>query len=109
VTGETTYVTEGIGGLFGEGVLRFDDIGTQLSHSLKRELKIRDDNPLSARYVLTQTYEMGREGWMIEITSRTEMHSDVANFHVSGVLEARENGEIVATRHWEQAIRRDFL
>ncbi len=109
VTGDTTYVTEGVGGLFGEGVLRFDDIGTQLSHSLRRELTIRDDDPLSARYVLTQRYEMGREGWMIEVESTTRMHSDAADFHISGELEARENGKTVATRKWEQTIPRDFL
>jgi len=102
-------VTEGIGGLFGEGVLRFDDIGTQLSHSLKRELTVRDDDPLSARYVLTQTYEMGREGWMIAIDSRTEMGSDAANFYISGTLEAKENGKSVTTRKWDQTIPRDFL
>ncbi|OCJ08056.1 peptidase S15 [Rhizobium sp. AC44/96] len=109
VTGETTYVTEGIGGLFGEGILRFDDIGTQLSHSLKRELTIRDDDPLSALYVLTQTYEMGREGWMITIDSRTEMRSDATNFYISGTLEAKENGKSVTTRTWDQTIPRDFL
>lgn len=109
VTGETTYVTEGIGGLFGEGVLRFDDIGTQLSHSLKRELTILDDDPLSARYVLTQTYAMGREGWMIDIATRTMMKCDSVNFYISGVLETKENGISIATRHWDQTIARDFL
>ena len=78
VTGETTYVTEGIGGVFGEGILRFDAVDVQLAHSLKRELTIRDDDPLSARYVLTQSYEMGREGWRTRIDTRTQMHSDRA-------------------------------
>ena len=63
VTGEMTYVTEGIGGVFGEGILRFDDVNIEVAHCLKRELTIRDDDPLSARYVSTQSYEMGREGW----------------------------------------------
>ena len=67
LTGETTYVTDGVGGLFGEGASRFDDIGTEISHDLKRELVIGADDPLSARYVLTQTYAMGRDGWRIVI------------------------------------------
>ena len=67
MSGETTYVTEGIGGVFGEGILRFDAVDIQLAHSLKRELTIRDDDPLSARYVLTQSYEMGREGWRTRV------------------------------------------
>jgi putative CocE/NonD family hydrolase len=109
VTGETTYITEGVGGLFGEGINRFDDIGTELSHSLKRELTINDNDPLSAKYVLTQTYEMGRDGWRIMIESTTAMHSDATNFFISGRLTAKENGKLVNTREWDQTIPRDFL
>ncbi|MDT6942217.1 hypothetical protein RI570_19255 [Brucella pseudogrignonensis] len=109
VTGETLYVTEGIGGLFGEGILRFDDIGTELSHSLKREFRVRDDNPLTASYVLTQAYRMGREGWMIDIETTTSLRSDHQNFYISGVLNAKENGKDVKQRTWEQTIPRDHL
>jgi putative CocE/NonD family hydrolase len=109
VTGEATYVTEGIGGLFGEGILRFDDVDVQLAHSLKRELRIKDDDPLSARYVLTQTYEMGRDGWQTAIDTRAEMHSDRDNFHVTGTLTARHNGQIVAERHWNITLARDLV
>ncbi|MCR5942269.1 CocE/NonD family hydrolase [Brucella anthropi] len=109
VTGETLYVTEGIGGLFGEGILRFDDLGTQLSHSLKRELRVNDNDPLSASYVLTQAYQMGREGWMIDIESTTKMHSDAESFYISGVLTAKENGGTVKIREWNQTIPRDHL
>ncbi len=109
VTGEQTYVTDGVGGVFGEGVLRFDDIGTEVGHSLKRELVIRDDDPLSARYVLRQTFEMGREGWRTRSEIRTAMHSDATHFHLSGELDAFENGEHVARREWRKAIPRDLL
>ena len=61
LTGEVSYVTDAEGGLFGEGVLRLDDIGTVLSHSLRRELTIHPDDPCSARCKLHQEYEMGRE------------------------------------------------
>jgi len=109
VSGETNYVTEGVGGLFGEGILRFDEIGTELSQSVKRELAIRDDDPLSARYVITQSYEMGREGWRISIRTRTEMRSDRDNFYLSGNLTALENGNAVAERSWSETIRRDLV
>ncbi|MGH8289735.1 MAG: CocE/NonD family hydrolase [Steroidobacteraceae bacterium] len=109
VTGEATYVTEGIGGLFGEGILRFDEIDVQVAHSLKREFTIKNDDPLSARYVLTQTYDMGRDGWGTLINTRTEMRSDKGNFYVSGTLIARHNGEIVAERQWDAAIARDLM
>jgi len=109
VSGETTYVTEGIGGVFGEGILRFDEIGTELSHNLKRELTIRDDDPPSARYVLTQSYEMGREGWRISIRTRTEMTSDKGNFYLSGEVTTLENGQAVAERAWRETIARDLI
>lgn len=109
VTGTTSYVTEGVGGLFGEGVLKFDEIGTELSHSLKRELTIADTDPLSARYVLTQSYAMGRDGWRTKIDTVTAMTSDATHFHLSGELKAFENGGLVAERHWSQAIKRDLL
>jgi uncharacterized protein len=109
VSGETTYVTEGVGGVFGEGIIRYDDIDTQIAHSLKRELTIRDDDPLSARYVLTQSYELGRDGWRTLVTTRATMHSDRDNFYVSCVLTAFEDGKPVATREWNQTIARDLV
>jgi hypothetical protein len=109
VSDETTYVTEGVGGLFGEGILRFDEIGTQLCHSLKRELIIRDDDPLSARYVLTQSYEMGREGWKILVKTQTRMHADRESFYLSGSLVAYENGQVATKRDWNEKIARDLM
>ncbi|MEH3128079.1 CocE/NonD family hydrolase [Agrobacterium cavarae] len=108
-TGINTYVTEGVGGLFGEGVIRFDEIDTQLSHSLRRELTIKDDDPLSAKYVLTQSYEMGRDGWRIKIESRTEMRSDENKFYLAGELSAFENGTLVKTRQWDERFDRDLI
>jgi len=109
VTGETIYITEGVGGLFGEGILRYDEIGTELSQSLKRELVIRDDDPLSARYAITQSYEMGRDGWRISVRTHTEMRSDRNNFYLSGSLTASENGNDVGERRWTETIRRDLV
>lgn len=109
VTGETIYVTEGIGGVFGEGILRFDEIDTTLAHSLKRELTIRDDDPLSARYVLTQSYEMGREGWRILIESRSVLTADLDRWHLTTELTAKENGQVVTERSWSEDIPRDLV
>ena len=109
VSGETTYVTEGIGGVFGEGILHFDAVDVQLAHSLKRELTIRDDDPLSARYVLTQSYELGREGWRTRIDTRTQMRCDRAHFYLAGTLTARLDTELVAERQWDVTIPRDLV
>ncbi|WP_323990255.1 CocE/NonD family hydrolase [Nguyenibacter sp. L1] len=109
VTGTMRYVTDAQGGVFGEGIYRLDGIDSIVSHSLKRDLTIRDDDPLSARYVLTQSYETGREGWMTKIVTRTEMTSDATHFHLIGQLEAFENGRPVARRDWSERIARDLM
>lgn len=109
VTGMATYVTEGRGGLFGEGVVRFDEIKTELAHNLRRELTIRPDDPLSARYVLTQSYEMGRDGWRTRIETVMEMTSDAENFFMSGHLIAFEGETEVARRNWSETIARNLI
>ncbi|MFY8150975.1 MAG: peptidase S15, partial [Hyphomicrobiales bacterium] len=96
-------------GLFGEGVQRFDEIDTTLSHSLKRELTITADDPLTARYRLTQDYEMGREGWRIRIAVRTGMRATADSFVLDGTLEAYENGTLAASRSWQETIPRDLV
>lgn len=109
LSGVATYVTQGEGGLFGEGVLRFDEIDTTLSHSLRRKLTIGRDDPLSARYRLTQDYEMGREGWRIRIETRTGMRATATDFVLEGTVTAFENGTVAATRRWSEVIPRDLL
>ena len=103
------YVTEGIGGVFGEGILRFSDIGTEIAHNLKRELKIHDDDPLSAKYVLTQSYEMGRDGWRTRVEIRAQMTGDRTHFHLSCQLTAYEGTVPVARRQWNEVVARGFL
>ena len=109
VTGENTYITEGIGGLFGEGIVRLEEIDLQIAHSLKRELTIKDDDPLSAHYVLTQSYEAGREGWQTLIATRADMRCDRENFYLTGSLAARLNGQWVVERQWNVTIARDLM
>ena len=109
VTGETAYVTDAVGGVFGEGVLRLEAADVELAHSLKRELTIRDDDPLSARYELTQSFELGREGWRTRIDTRAVMHGDRQNFHVTGTLTARLDGAMIAERSWDLSIPRDLV
>ena len=107
--GVATYITHGEGGLFGEGVNRFDEIGTTLDHSLKRELTIAGDDPLCAQYQLSQDYEMGREGWRIRLEVRTGMHATADDFILVGTLKAYENGALAASREWRETIPRDLL
>ena len=108
-TGVATYTTHGQGGLFGEGVRRFDEIGVSLSHDLKRELTIRGDDPLSARYEIDQAYEMGFAERRIRIETKLEMSADGEAFRVKGVLKAFEDGALAAQRVWDERIARDLV
>jgi putative CocE/NonD family hydrolase len=108
-TGEWTYVTEGVGGLFGEGVQRFTDIDTTVEHNLKRLLQVQGNDPLSARYTLTQSLRMGREGWDILVRSEVQMSSDKERFYLKGTLRAEENGQMVRERSWDETIPRLLL
>lgn len=103
------YRTVGEGGVFGEGVRRFDETGTLLSHDLTRELTISADEPLCAKYVITQAYEMGRDGWMTRSQARLEMTSTLTHFHVTGTLDVYENGVKAASREWNETIPRDLV
>ena len=109
ITGETLYVTEGSGGLFGEGVLHFEEPDTRISHSLRREMRIADDDPLTAQARYIQSYEMGREGWTVRIDTETELRATAGQFIISGHLEARLDGELVSERNWNESIARDCL
>lgn len=109
VTGEMNYVTDAVGGVFGEGVLRLEAVDVEVAHGLKRELTVQDDDPLSARYVVTQSFELGREGWRSRVDTLAEMHSDCETFYLSGTLTARHNGEIVIQRDWNFKIPRDLV
>ena len=40
-----TCVTDGVGGVFGEGVYRFDAVDVLVWHNLKRKLSIKNDDP----------------------------------------------------------------
>ena len=109
LTGEFVYVTEGEGGLFGEGVLRFDDIDTTLAHSLRREFRIRPDDPLSARYQLTQSYEMGREGWLSRTETQTVMTAQADSFTLTCAMTVKENGKTIWSRDWSEKVPRRLI
>jgi putative CocE/NonD family hydrolase len=103
------YVTDADGGVFGEGMVRFDEIGTAQDHALKRELSIKPDDPLSARYTLTESYVMQRPGWDIRAEIRCGMTSTLDTFRIWGELEAFENGQRVLRREWDEEVPRDLI
>ncbi len=102
-----TYITHGIGGVFGEGIYRFDEIDITVEHNLKRELTISNKDPLSARYVITQNMRIGREGWWTNTDIVTTQTSDKDYFYITGKMDASENGTHIHTKTWDKKIPRN--
>ena len=109
LTGAVTYVTDGEGGVFGEGIIRFDEIDVVVNHALRRELTIHPDDPLSAHYRITQSQDLKRDGWDIHVETETVMTSTRGELILTGRLDAFENGKRVASRNWREAVPRNCL
>jgi putative CocE/NonD family hydrolase len=109
LTGKTTYITDGKGGMFGGDVILLDDVGVTFVHDLKRELTIDKDDPLSACYVLAQNYEMLRKDVKFVIKSRVEMKSNQENFFLTGTLDVFEDDFCCARKSFNEVLSRDYL
>jgi putative CocE/NonD family hydrolase len=113
VNDRAIYVTDADGGVFGEGMVRFDEIGTAQDHHLKRELTISPSDPNSAAYTLTERYYLKREGpgdrWDIRADISCGMTSTKDTFTLWGKLEAFEDGKSVVKREWREDVPRDLV
>lgn len=109
IAGTVTYTTVGQGGLFGEGVIRWDETGTSLSHDLERKLTIGANDPLSAEATIRQSYRMDGLGFSVRIESVTGMRSDAETFTLSGTLKVYESDDLIHVREWDERFPRDHL
>ncbi|QDR81208.1 CocE/NonD family hydrolase [Sporomusa termitida] len=91
LTDTWTCITNGVGGVFGEGVYRFDDIDVTVEHNLKRELTLANQDPLSAKYTLYQKMRIGRDGWWIDTDIVTTQTADKDYFYLEYEMIAQEN------------------
>ena len=106
MSGTATYSTVGQGGLFGEGVIRWDDTGTSLSHDLERRLTVTADDPLSAEARIVQTYRVDGRGFSARIESVTAMTGDHEIFTLTGTLKVFDGDGLVHVRDWKERIPR---
>ena len=108
-TGEVRYLAEGKGGLFGEGVLRMDDIDLVNDHSLTREYRIKDNDPLSAAFRITQSFRIERGDWSIRVDTQVRMTSTEKDFIIEASLDAFEGDARLHSREWRDVIPRDGM
>ncbi len=101
-----TSITDGVGGVFGEGVYRFDDIGTVVEHNLKRELTLSNKDPLSATYRIIQKMKMGRPDWNIDCDIDMVQTCDREFFYIKGTMDAVICGTETFHRDYDEKIPR---
>ena len=104
LTDTWTCITDGVGGVFGEGIYRFDDIDVTVEHNLKRELTLTNADPLSAQYTIYQKMKIGREGWWIDADITVTKKSDQENFQIVGEMAIKENDKQVFHKEWDQKL-----
>ncbi len=104
-----TSITNGVGGVFGEGIYRFDDIGTVVEHNLKRELTMSNRDPLTAKYRIIQKMRNGREGWMTDCDIDVTQTADKEFFYITGFMDASINDEHVFHKDYDVKIPRNGL
>jgi len=75
---------------------------------LEQIYTIADGDPLSASAEARETQTLSREGWEIEIRTRTTMTASAAAFRIAAELDAFENGMRVHSRDEQYTIPRDF-
>ncbi len=110
VTNESIYRLYSEGGDLEHGaVMRLDDIDLDLAHTVERRFVISERDPLSARAEISEHLGMRRGAWRIRVDARTVTTADADHFRVQATLEAREAGEVVFSREWNERIPRDLL
>lgn len=109
LTDSWTSITNGVGGVFGEGIYRFDDIGTVVEHNLKRELTMSNKDPLSAKYTITQKMKNGRDGWLTDCDIVVTQTADKDNFYITGHMDASINDEHVFHRDYDYKVKRNGI
>ncbi|KAF8283144.1 hypothetical protein TcBrA4_0078250 [Trypanosoma cruzi] len=88
---------------------RFDEIGTTVEHNLRRELRLSNKDPLSARYDIKQKMKMGRPGWEADIDIDTRQTCDANYLYVTAKIQAKMNEEIVFEKNWSRRVYREGM
>ncbi len=86
------------------------DVGTHLTGSgPNTELSIREGDPNSGLWRVSQSSGYRRGDWDCQLESLVELRSTASHFLVSERLIARKDGEVIFEREHEQSIPRDLM
>ncbi|HZF35256.1 MAG TPA: CocE/NonD family hydrolase [Candidatus Angelobacter sp.] len=102
----------------GEQVTRIvDDFGETenqshglIAGSIAREIyRIKADDPLSAAAETHWTQTLRRADWSVRTEARCRLTADKESFHVTGSVEAYENGRLIHEKKWDSKIKRSLV
>ncbi len=106
-TNEFVFLTEGDGGEFGGAELaRIDEIGLDLGYHIRKEFRIREDDPLSASAQFRQRAMLRRGDWEVTVTCETRQLAGAAAFELGCKVSAFAGTEEVFAREWTETVPR---
>ncbi len=90
-------------------MVRIDDIEIEIGNESSHELRIRDDDPLSARAELRRLQTVQRGVWQVRTELVTRFSATREAFTVQARLTAHEGDAQIRRRDWDETIPRDLL
>ena len=103
-TGETVITN-----FSGAGRMRLNWIDLETTGTATDIVAITEGDPLSCRAEAHRTSEQKRDDWHIRLEGHVTLRSTASDFHLTGSLEAYENGVLVHETTREATIPRDHI
>jgi hypothetical protein len=109
-TNETVYTILSESGEHDGGtVVRLEAIDLNVSETMVKRFRIRDDDPLSASAEVEQKTSFERGQWKIRVENRCRLSSTEDDFLLEAELTAHEGGKQVFARKWNRRVKRDLV
>lgn len=103
----TLYTLYTDGGDFDNTALtRVDDIDLAVGHTIRKQFRIQEEDPLSAHAEVVQKSRFERGDWKVRVESRVQMHSDAEFYYLTANVAAYENDTVFFNREWKQRLVR---
>jgi hypothetical protein len=90
----------------GEGRVRIDRLGLELSTESNFKASIEEHDPLSAVVEMRQSQTVARGAWQIRVETETRMSCNRDAFVLRAAMRAFEANVEICSRSWDQSIPR---
>ncbi|HKJ52710.1 MAG TPA: peptidase S15, partial [Gammaproteobacteria bacterium] len=105
-----TYRMISEGGDFGDArLMRIEEIGLELGHHVEHRFSIDERDPLSARTEIVEHLTMRRDDWEVRVSASIRLTATRESFLLGARLTARQGGDEVFDREWDERIERELV